>query len=102
MTNTPLRDYPVTEQPVASFRPVKIEATEVAQHVTARAFGLGLVLTAMLAGLNAWLETKINSHFLGGVQMPVGAIFALMVLVLVVNGPLKAVSRSSRVAVRPF
>lgn len=102
MTNTPIQDLPNPGRPATTYRRARIEEAAAAGHVTARCFVLGLGLAALLAGLNAWLETKINSHFLGGVQMPVGAIFGLLVLVLVVNGPLKAVSRSSRVAVRPF
>lgn len=58
-------------------------------RVTARAFWLGLLLSAFLAALNCWIEILHNVHFLGGVQMPFGAIFGLLVVVLFVNGPLR-------------
>lgn len=58
-------------------------------QVTPRAFALGLALAAGLAALNAWIETVADVHFLAGVQMPFGAIFALLILVLCVNGPLR-------------
>ena len=58
-------------------------------HVTGRAFVLGLCLSVGLAALNCWIETLANVHFLGGVQMPFGAVFALGFLILVVNAPLR-------------
>jgi hypothetical protein len=48
------------------------------------------MFAAGLAALNSWIETLANVHFLAGIQMPFGAIFALMVMILVVNGPLRA------------
>ncbi len=57
--------------------------------VTARAYLLGLGLSISLAALNAWVETVANVHFLGGVQMLFGAIFALLALVIMLNGALR-------------
>lgn len=62
-------------------------------RITLRAFALGLVLSVVLAGLNTWIEAKANVHFLGGVQMPFGAIVALLLLVLAIKGPLRFLSR---------
>ncbi|RYG53540.1 hypothetical protein EON80_32610, partial [bacterium] len=59
------------------------------EAVTPRALSLGGLLAAGLAGLNAWIETVADVHFLAGIQMPFGAIFALLILVLFVNGPLR-------------
>ena len=70
---------------------VAFDATRV---VTLRAFLLGLVLACGLAALNAWIENVSNVHFLGGVQMPFGAIVSLAVLVLMINGPLKWLRRA--------
>ena len=69
-------------------------AFDATRVVTWRAFALGLVLSGGLAALNAWIENVSNVHFLGGVQMPFGAIVSLAVLVLMVNGPLKWLRRA--------
>ncbi len=66
--------------------PAEFDVTRV---VTLRAFALGLLLAGGLAALNAWIENVANVHFIGGVQMPFGAIVSLAILVLLVNGPLK-------------
>jgi hypothetical protein len=58
--------------------------------VTLRAFLIGLVTAAVLATCNCWLATIKSTHSLGGIQMPFGAIFALIVLILGVNLPMKA------------
>ncbi len=68
-------------------------AFDAARVVTLRAFLLGLLLASGLAALNAWIENVYNVHFLGGVQMPFGAIVSLAILVIFVNGPLKWVRR---------
>lgn len=57
--------------------------------VTVRGFALGLVLTIALAAINAWLTVQLRVNFFGGVQMPFGAIFTLLGLILFVNGPLR-------------
>lgn len=57
-----------------------------AKRVTARAFWLGLVLASGLAALNCWIEIVANVHFLGGVQMPFGAIFLLIFCIGFFNG----------------
>jgi hypothetical protein len=62
--------------------------------VTLRAFGLGALLAAGLSVLNAWIEIQANVHFLGGVQMPFGAIFSLLFLILVINGPIRMINRA--------
>ena len=64
-------------------------AFDMTRVVTVRAFVLGLILSVGLAALNAWIENVANVHFLGGVQMPFGAVFSLAFLVLLINGPLK-------------
>lgn len=78
------------------------EAPRVGQHVTGRSFILGLLLAAILSGVNAWLETQINSHFLGGVQLPCGAIFGLLLMTVGVNGLLRLFNRSVRGRLAPF
>jgi hypothetical protein len=60
--------------------------------VTVRAFWLGLLLAMGLAALNCWIEIVANVHFLGGVQMPFGAIFVL-ICILGINLPLRALGR---------
>lgn len=70
--------------------------------VTRRAFLLGLLLCAGLAALNAWIETAAGVHFLGGVQMPFGAVFALLVLLFFVNGPLRWLGQKAPFAGRFF
>ena len=103
MSEIPLTKTPVVAEPVAPASdqpivPVALEgvapsAETFAPRVTWRAFVVGLVLSLGLAALNCWIETVANVHFLGGIQMPLGAIFAVLVLVLVVNGPLKWLGR---------
>jgi len=61
--------------------------------VTGRAFVLGLLLAAGMAGLNCWIATVADVHFLGGVQMPFGAVFVLLFFILAVNLPLRALHR---------
>ncbi|RYX84287.1 hypothetical protein EON83_10250 [bacterium] len=70
--------------------------------VTPRSFAVGLVLAAGLAALNSWIETVADVHFLGGIQIPFGAIFALLILVLVVNGPLRFLQRRQPLVGRLF
>lgn len=103
---TPVRQAPptlVTSE--AAFAPSPLEqraeALPAEHRVTARAFLLGLLFAAVLAGVNAWLETEINSHFLGGVQLPCGAIFGLLFLVAL-NGLLRAVRRVSASRLSPL
>jgi hypothetical protein len=62
------------------------------RRVSARAFWLGLVLAMGLAALNCWIEIAASVHFLGGVQMPLGAIFVLICIVSL-NWPLRALRR---------
>jgi len=69
------------------------------QHVTWRALLLGLILSALLAGVNCWMATVANAHFLGGVQMPFGSIFALLFLIIAVQLPLRLIlKRTPQVA----
>ena len=75
--------------PLGITAPAPVNVPELTRVVTARAFVLGLLLAGGLAALNAWVENVSNVHFLGGVQMPFGAIISLAVLILMVNGPLK-------------
>ena len=70
------------------------------RSVTARALTLGLLLSAGLGGLNCWIATVYNVHFLGGIQMPFGSVFVLLMLVLVVRLPLRALHRSAPVTRR--
>ncbi len=62
-------------------------------RVSARALGFGLLLAAAMAWLNCWVETLYNVHFLGGIQMPFGAVFVLLFLVLFLNVPLQLLHR---------
>lgn len=94
MPETPLADSP--ETPRATATVTSREASHGRSEpgrVTLRAFLLGWPLAAGLAALNCWIETLANVHFLGGVQMPFGAVFTLAFFVLAVNGPLRALSR---------
>ncbi|HVF10225.1 MAG TPA: DUF6785 family protein [Abditibacteriaceae bacterium] len=68
--------------------------------VTARALMLGLLLAAGLAGLNCWIATVYNVHFLGGIQMPFGSVFALLFLVLAVRLPLRKLHQKAAVTQR--
>ncbi len=92
----------MTIEPTAPVAPSSDVAFDATRVVTIREFLLGLVLAGALAALNAWIENVANVHFIGGVQMPFGAVFSLGVLILMVNGPLKwarrLVPRLSRVA----
>ena len=80
--------------------PAPVGETVARSMITARSFGVGLLLAAGLAGLNSWIETFANVHFLGGVQMPLGAVFSLGLLVILVNGPLKRLRRAVPLAGR--
>lgn len=64
--------------------------------VTWRSLLLGVLFTALLAWLNCWVETLKSVHFLGGVQMPFGAVFVLLFLIVVVNLPLRALQSKSQ------
>lgn len=65
------------------------------RRVTLRALTLGLVLSAGLAALNCWMATVANVHFLGGVQMPFGSIFALLFIILAMQLPLRSLQKRS-------
>ena len=68
---------------------------EALRRVTLRAFVIGLLLSGVLAGACVWFETAANVHFLGGVQLPFGAVFGLMLAILL-NWPLRALAKRSR------
>lgn len=68
---------------------------EAPRRVTLRAFLIGLLLSGVLAGVCVWFETAANVHFLGGVQMPFGAVFGLMLAILL-NWPLRALAQRTR------
>ncbi len=93
-TTLPLRS---TERIASAFTAPEITAP---RHVTARAFWLGLLLSMGLGALNCWIEIVANVHFLGGVQIPFGAVFVLGVLVAL-NIPLRAWGRASNLAFSP-
>lgn len=59
------------------------------EGVTVRCFLLGLLLSAVMAVANAWALTAKNVSTVGGIQMPFGAIFALMFLILFINLPMR-------------
>jgi hypothetical protein len=61
--------------------------------VTLRVFIFGLLLSTSVAGLSCWLQALYTVHFLGGVQMPFGAIFGLLFTFLVVNTALRLLHR---------
>ncbi|RYG62676.1 hypothetical protein EON80_22660, partial [bacterium] len=82
--------------PPAAPTQIHVETPVVAgpqRRVTARAFWLGLLFAVGLAALNCWIEIVANVHFLGGVQMPFGSIFVLMVCIFGINWPLRALGR---------
>lgn len=59
-----------------------VASPEVPRVVTARCFIWGLIFTAGIAWFNCWLATKYNVHMVGGIQMPFGAMFLLMLFAL--------------------
>ncbi len=70
--------------------------------VSARAVALGLVLSVLGAALNAWMVTIANVGSIGGVQLPLGAVFALAVLILGINWPLHALNQRGFRLVAPL
>lgn len=66
---------------------------DVDRRVTWRALLIGLLLALALGVLNCWIATVANVHFLGGVQMPFGSIFALFALTIAVQWPLRLLHR---------
>ncbi len=87
-TTLPTLSRSLSDESQSPIAPQKARAA-----VTTRAFVVGLSLAAGLAALNSWIENVAEVHFLAGVQMPFGAIFALLVLILFINGPLKLLQR---------
>jgi hypothetical protein len=87
----------VGEGPVAlveSELPVSYSLSKpVRSVVTPRAILLGLILSCALAALNCWVATVYNVHFLGGVQMPFGAIIVLLLLLAMINLPLRTTAK---------
>ncbi len=73
---------------------------EAPRRVTLRAFVIGLLLSGVLASVCVWFETAGNVHFLGGVQMPFGAVFGLMLAILL-NWPLRVLAKRARF-IKPF
>ena len=61
------------EPQLATAQSATAQSAEPHRRVTARAFWLGLLLAMGLAALNCWIEIVAKVHFLGGVQMPLGA-----------------------------
>lgn len=61
--------------------------------VTKRAFLLGLLLSVIAAAVNCRVQATSSVHFLGGVQMPFGAVFGLFALIVIVNPLLSGLSR---------
>jgi hypothetical protein len=58
-----------------------------------RAFLQGMCLVVILAALNAWIETRHSVHFLGGIQMPFGAVFILLFLLIGITFPFRFLCR---------
>jgi hypothetical protein len=48
--------------------------------VTARSCAIGLLLSVGLAALHCWVETAYEVSFLGGIHLPFGAVFLLLLL----------------------
>jgi hypothetical protein len=86
-TASPVTDQePTTSVAVASERFAAQPNSETPfRGVTLRAFIVGMLLTGLMAWSNCYLSTKFNVFTIGGIHMPLGSIFLLMVLVLVVN-----------------
>jgi len=68
---------------VSAAAPLQLE--RVKGGVTFRAFLIGIVLSAVMAYANNQFATVHNAHMLGGIQMPFGSVFVLLLLVLPLN-----------------
>ena len=90
-TSSPVETVSSSNSPSASEAP-RLAAPK---QVTLRAFLIGLLLCVGLSYLNAWVEITANVHFIGGTHMPFGAIFLLLVMILCINGPLRAMQRNA-------
>ncbi|MFQ5811532.1 MAG: DUF6785 family protein, partial [Armatimonadota bacterium] len=63
------------------------------QPVTRRALGIGVALSVLCGLLIPYLDHYIQGTFVGGQHLPPGAVFTLIVLLLVVNPVLRRISR---------
>jgi hypothetical protein len=71
--------------------------------VTFRAFLVGLIFTIGIAWMNCFFATKYNVHSIGGIQMPLGSIFILLFMVLIINVVLRFIGGSRTTGfLRPF
>ena len=71
--------------------------------VTFRAFLVGLIFTIGMAWMNCFFATKYNVHSIGGIQMPLGSIFILLFMVLVINYGLRLIGGATAPGfLRPF
>jgi hypothetical protein len=82
------KQLPIAPSPIAP--PLKSPLTR--NQVTLRAFAIGLLLSSGIAAANNWLTTVFVDDILGGIQMPFGAVFVLLLLLLI-NIPLRRISR---------
>lgn len=73
----------ISETPISADQAAPHRLERVRGAVTVRAFVLGMIATVILAYFNCYLATIQGTHSLGGIQMPFGAVFALMVMVVI-------------------
>ena len=67
----------------------------VVNGVTVRCFVVGILLSALIAFLNCYLLLVKSVSTVGGIQMPFGAVFALLFLILFINGPVRLLHRAA-------
>ena len=64
--------------------------------VTRRAVGIGLACAVFFAAFTPYNDIKIGATMIAGNQFPVGALFVVLILVLVVNVVLRSLGRSAQ------
>jgi hypothetical protein len=84
---------PAADAKTETTSPVFQQVAQERCRVTMRSLFLGVLLAAGMAALNCWVQTRHNVYFLGGAQMPFGAIFGIVFLLFVVNVPLRVMHR---------
>lgn len=88
-----IKSPPTTEPESLLEQAIPHQVAQARCRVTARSLLLGLLLAVGMAALNCWVQTQYNVYFLGGVQMPFGALFGLAFLILAINLPLRVMRR---------
>lgn len=91
----------LTEEPTTSVAAMTANNVTPSRGVTFRAFIIGVIATVFLAWFNSWIATKYNVHAVGGIQMPFGALFVLMLFTIANLGVRKFTSEQSRLPLAP-